>query len=306
VPKRARTRRAADRRRLALAFAFHGLRLPGFPGFPGLPETPNAPSLAQLSWSCEEGPFPVDVDGSFREIPHGLAIEWGGYARYEVTGDHDGAQVRVMRDGIDEAEAARGFLFSVFPAALPLFGLEPLHGSAVEVDGGALLMLGATGSGKSSIAAAFGSLGYAILSDDACALDADADLWPGPPLVNPRWRGSELAVVSAYNGKVVQAGATGSRVPHELTGIVLVKPQDGTDFGVRELTSAEAFPEILANARLPGVLADLRRSTQLLIASAVARRPCVEVRFDPIRHEPDAIATSLMTRMGEMHARSRD
>ena len=304
MPKRARTRRAADRRRLALAFAFHGLRLPGFPGFPGLPETPNAPTLAQLSWSCEEGPFPVDVDGSFREIPHGLAIEWGGYARYEVTRDHAGAQVRVMRDGIDEAEAARGFLFSVFPAALPLFGMEPLHGSAVEVDGGAVLMLGATGSGKSSIAAGFGSLGFAILSDDACALDADAHLWPGPPLVNPRWRGSELAVVGDYNGKVIRAGAPGTRKPHELTGVVLVKPYEAADLGVRDLTSAEAFPEVLANVRLPGVLAGLRRSTQLRIVSAVASRHCAEVRFDPIRHEPDAIASALIARIGQTHTHS--
>jgi hypothetical protein len=291
---------------LPLEFTFHGVRLLGFPGFPGLPETRNAPSLAQLSWSCEEGSCPGDADGSFQEILRGLAIEWGGYARYEVIRDHAGARVRVVRDGIDEAEAARGFLFSVLPAALPLFGMEPLHGSAVEVEGGALVVLGVSGSGKSNTAAAFASLGHAILSDDACALDADADLWPGPPLVNPRWRGSELAVVGAYNGKVVQAGATGSRAPHELTGVALVKPDEGADLGVRELTSAEAFPEILANARLPGVLADLRRSTQLLIASAVARRPCVEVRFDPIRHESEAIATSLMTWMGHMHVRSRD
>jgi hypothetical protein len=291
---------------LPLDFTFHGVGLPGFPGFPGLPETRNAPSLAQLSWSCEEGFCPGDADGSFQEVLRGLAIEWGGYARYEVTRDHAGARVRVVRDGIDEAEAARGFLFSVLPAALPLFGMEPLHGSAVEVEGGALVMLGVSGCGKSSTAAAFASLGYSILSDDACALDADADLWPGPPLVNLRWRGSRLPVVGEYNAKVVRADTTGPRVPHELTGVALIKPHEGADLGVRELAAAEAFPEILANARLPGILADLRRSAQLLIASAVARRPCVEVRFDPDRHEPEAIATSLMTWMGKMHVRSRD
>jgi hypothetical protein len=291
---------------LPLEFTFHGVGLLGFPGFPGLPETPNAPSLAQLSWSCEEGSCRGDADGSFQEILRGFAIEWGGYARYEVTRDHSGARVRVVRDGIDEAEAARGFLFSVLPVALPLFGMEPLHGSAVEVEGGALAILGVRGSGKSSIAAAFASLGYAILSDDACALDADVHLWPGPPLVNLRRRGSQLAVVGEYNAKVVLAGATGPRVPHELTGVALVKPFEGADLGVRKLASAEAFPEILANARLPGMLASLRRSTQLMIASAIARRPCVEVRFDPNRDEPEAIATSLMTWMGKMHVRSRD
>ena len=289
---------------MPLEFTFHGVRLPGFPGFPGLPETRNAPSLAQLSWSCEGGSCPGDADGSFQEVLGGFAIEWGGYARYEVTRDHSGARVHVVRDGIDASEAARGFLFSVLPAALPLFGMEPLHGSAIEIGGGAFMMLGATGSGKSSIAAGFGSLGFAILSDDACALDADAHLWPGPPLVNPRWRGSELAVVGDYNGKVIRACAPGTRKPHELTGVVLVKPYEAADLGVRDLTSAEAFPEVLANVRLPGVLAGLRRSTQLRIVSAVASRHCAEVRFDPIRHEPDAIASALIARTGQTHIHS--
>jgi hypothetical protein len=286
---------------LLAAFTFHGVRLLGFPGFPGLSQNPNAPSLASLSWSSEAGSCRDDADGSFHDGVRGLAIEWGGYARYEVTREHAGARAHVVRDGIDASEAARGFLFSVLPAALPLFGMEPLHGSAIEIGGGAFLMLGATGSGKSSIAAGFGSLGFAILSDDACALDADAHLWPGPPLVNPRWRGSELAVVGEYNGKVIRAGAPGSRKPHELTGVVLVKPYEAAHLGVRDLTPAEAFPEVLANVRLPGVLPGLRRSTQLRIVSAVASSHCAEVRFDPIRHEPDAIASTLIARIGQMH-----
>jgi SAM-dependent methyltransferase len=106
---------------------------------------------------------------------------------------------------ISDADAASAFIFSVLPLALPLFGLEPFHGSAVGVQGGALLVLGAAGTGKSSTAAAMEAGGFDLLADDASAIDGKGHLWPGPPALNPRWGDAQQRVVWRYNAKDVRA-----------------------------------------------------------------------------------------------------
>ncbi|HEV7289696.1 hypothetical protein [Sphingomonas sp.] len=57
-------------------------------------------------------------------------------------------------------------------------GLVPLHASAVDIHGRALLISGVSGAGKSTLATAFSMSGYRLLSDDLCALQ----LIEGQPL----------------------------------------------------------------------------------------------------------------------------
>src|SRR5579884_948907 len=49
-------------------------------------------------------------------------------------------------------------------------GIEPLHGTAVEVGGRALVLLGDSGYGKSTLAAAFTAAGHRLLSDDVLVI----------------------------------------------------------------------------------------------------------------------------------------
>jgi len=49
-------------------------------------------------------------------------------------------------------------------------GIEPLHCTAVVVNGGAVGFLGDCGYGKSSLAAAFLQAGYPLLTDDLLVL----------------------------------------------------------------------------------------------------------------------------------------
>jgi hypothetical protein len=55
-----------------------------------------------------------------------------------------------------------------------------LHASAIEVEGGVVAFLGASGSGKSAMIAALNSLGYGLVADDVVAVDMDNT---GEPLV---------------------------------------------------------------------------------------------------------------------------
>ncbi len=58
----------------------------------------------------------------------------------------------------------------VFGLLLRLRGITALHASAVAIADRAVLFVGAEGAGKSTTAAAFAKLGYAILSDDIVAV----------------------------------------------------------------------------------------------------------------------------------------
>ncbi len=66
-------------------------------------------------------------------------------------------------------------------------GWLPLHASGAEVRGVGILFLGASGSGKSTTAAAFHSGGCEVVTDDVAAVRVDADggcvLSPGGPRI---------------------------------------------------------------------------------------------------------------------------
>jgi hypothetical protein len=50
-------------------------------------------------------------------------------------------------------------------------GLLPLHAASVRMGNGAVCLAGRSGAGKSTLAAALAQRGYALLSDDVCAID---------------------------------------------------------------------------------------------------------------------------------------
>jgi hypothetical protein len=68
------------------------------------------------------------------------------------------------------ADATTYLLGPVLAFVLRLKGRVPLHASAVVVRDRALLFVGDAGAGKSTTAAAFATLGHAVLSDDIVAV----------------------------------------------------------------------------------------------------------------------------------------
>jgi hypothetical protein len=75
-------------------------------------------------------------------------------------------------------------LGQVLSFSLLSFGGEPLHSTAVVIDGKAVGFLGDCGYGKSTIGAAFVSRGFHLLTDDVLALEQRDGVWAahsGPP-----------------------------------------------------------------------------------------------------------------------------
>jgi hypothetical protein len=83
-----------------------------------------------------------------------------------VIVDARGARVWAVGGVPDVEDTATYLLGPVLGFVLRLRGVNCLHASAVAVGGRACAFVGASGSGKSSTAAAFARAGFAVLSDD--------------------------------------------------------------------------------------------------------------------------------------------
>lgn len=96
----------------------------------------------------------------------------------------DGRSVTCARGDAADARAVEANLMNiVLASALTLAGEEPLHGTAVDIGGRAIGVLGHSGAGKSSLAAFLISNGARLLTDDVLRIefvDGQAVAYPGP------------------------------------------------------------------------------------------------------------------------------
>jgi hypothetical protein len=114
------------------------------------------------------------------ELPGGssslAAIDGAGYTLrihslcdFELDRELRGIQVHLAPDA--DTELASLFMGSVLAVALALKGCCVLHGSAVEVGGRALAFVGASGMGKTTVAAMFCVAGARLVTDDVLRVE---------------------------------------------------------------------------------------------------------------------------------------
>ncbi|MCD7033161.1 aldolase [Metabacillus sp. GX 13764] len=101
----------------------------------------------------------------------------------------DGSRIIVSPfPGADFAKIRLYILGSCMGALLMQKGMLPLHGSAIEIDGRAYAIVGESGAGKSTTAAAFLKEGFKLLSDDVISIENRE----GVPLVFPAYPQQKL------------------------------------------------------------------------------------------------------------------
>jgi hypothetical protein len=235
---------------------------------------------------------PGDPQGWRFEEPNAIVVGWGRYAEYRVALEPD-PNVEANVGPIPMLEASVGFLLSVLPLALPLFAIEPLHGSSVAVNGSAILLLGPQGIGKSSVAAALEPLGFGLLTDDTCAIDRQGHLWPGPPILNPRWDDAQQPVIGKYNRKSLRAPLAHSSAPRPVAAVLTLTPRQASTPTIRDLSTTDTFRHILGNVRAPDVLSARRQLLQLKVAAMLSPLPSALVRYDPGAHRFDHVAEAV-------------
>ncbi len=118
-----------------------------------------------------------------RRLENGVTyLRWSGLFEFLIAADGRTIEYRRLRKATTESLTTY-LLGQVLSFSLLSFGCDPLHATAVVIDGEAVAFLGDCGYGKSTLGAAFVARGYQILTDDVLALRPRDNRWmayPGP------------------------------------------------------------------------------------------------------------------------------
>ena len=142
-------------------------------------------ALPELSPWCGDARAP-DVVFAFGDVPAALEnpvvhtpfvqIDRAGRARITIRGVCDylvegGRSILLMPRLPADSPDIRLFLLATgFGILCHQRDVVPIHAATVEIDGQAVMMTGTSGTGKSTLAAAFMRNGYRVLSDDIAPL----------------------------------------------------------------------------------------------------------------------------------------
>jgi hypothetical protein len=117
-------------------------------------------------WTFPDGTVWIE----FLHLPNAYLIRFPGLADFEVSAD-GGRTESWPAPGVQPATVENLYLNQVLPLALSRQGKVVLHASAVEMDGRCVAFVGASGRGKSTIAASFATTGMRFLTDDGLQLE---------------------------------------------------------------------------------------------------------------------------------------
>ena len=218
---------------------------------------------------------PTDVEVRLGPVPDRLADVRESGVVYQVGPREfrlalDGVATYWVRDGhtivIDQHAGAyedevRVFLLgSVFGALLHQRGVLPLHASAIQVDGRCVAVLGPSGLGKSTLAAAFSTAGYPVVADDVLAVHADGN---GAPVCSPgypelklwadaaRRLGIDTTELRPFQGLrrkfALPVAGVGDRKPLRLTRIYALSYSDDDSLSLEPLEGGRKLAALIEN-----------------------------------------------------------
>jgi len=226
-------------------------------------ETPVFPAVATVHWQHDF----TDSQGAhaFRCVRVGdeFGFDFPAVAQAWVSPDH---RIKLWRRYDASIESVRHVLLDqILPRLLAQHGHLVLHGAAVQTQrGSTLLMLGDSGMGKSTLAAAFGRSGADVLSDDGVLIAlspgathtvhavpcyAGLRLWPDSLDSVLADRAGESTAMAHYNDKrrLLQPGLTHASYP--LDAIVILQPSiDATSIELDACLAQDACIALVRNA----------------------------------------------------------
>lgn len=229
-------------------------------------------SPVRVRWVEDAGAFLFDyADGTRFVLDRGATEVWAAWPA-----------------GATLEDTATYLLGPIAGFLLRLRGRVPLHGSGIVVDGGVVGLVGASGAGKSTTAAAFAARGVPVVADDILALGRVGDrihvhaaypylrLWPEsveilfgsrdalPPLT-PNWDKRYLDLDG--RGEIFQGG------PLALSALYLLGERSSAADApsIRPLPPREALLALVANTSSNQFLDAGMRRTEFLILDHLVR-----------------------------------
>jgi hypothetical protein len=103
-------------------------------------------------------------------------LRWSDLFEFLIADEGHTIEYRRLKNATDES-LAMYLLGQVLSFSLLSRGLDPLHATAVVIDGAAVAFLGDCGYGKSTLGAAFVARGYPMLTDDVLAVKEQRGGW---------------------------------------------------------------------------------------------------------------------------------
>jgi hypothetical protein len=224
-------------------------------------------------------------------------VRWDGVGEFLVAPNG-----RTMFSRRDERASTASFQVYLFGQALSFAHvrqrLEPLHATAVVVDGDAVAFLGQSGFGKSSLAAAFIADGHRLLTDDLLTVGLSADgvfAYPGAPRIKlfakvagqlwPEARDSGRMNEGTEKRILPLTAAQSSRSPARLRAIyVVAPPRDACraqETTMARLSPRAAFVALVAAAFNRRTGGHERLENQFEISSSLAARTPVKRLVHP-------------------------
>lgn len=167
---------------------------------------------------------------------------------------------------------------NVLSFLLCLAGGTVLHAGAVEVDGGAVAVVGPSGVGKSTLTAWLCTVGARLVTDDLLRIEPEATCHRGGPEIRLRERAASLAPDGEHTRTTVDGrlavgppGTRHARMP--LRAVVVPRPlPDAAAIAVRELDPMAAALLLAGVPRTTGWRITPPQQQHFLTATAVAQR----------------------------------
>lgn len=243
-------------------FAF-GLQISSELVIPEFIETEPAESSLQIKLERSQtvgGLLPADLlaNAASIQLTRSKAIVYvRGTAAYVI--EH-GTKVTIIPDGQPSELLIRFYLIgTIMGIVLYQRHCLVLHASAVNINGGAVVFLGVSGEGKSSIAATFVTYGHRLITDDVAPIDLTKEattICPGFPQVKV---GVEIAEALGYeydrlhavhtfkNKRALQPRQDFTLEPVPIKRIYVLTTSD--KFEISPIRASEAVTELARHSR---------------------------------------------------------
>jgi len=235
-------------------------------------------------------------DGStwteFHRLADRYLLRFPGLADFEISMADLGVVCRPV-EGTSEATLLHLYLNQVQPLVLSKRGQLVFHGSAVDVGQAAIAFVGASGRGKSTLAASFATSGCSFLTDDGLVLEPRGTgylVLPSHPSLR-LWEDSEEALLTAGTPRAPALEyTTKARLlpgeslpfcdqPRQLAVVCFLGESDVDRTELTALTPSEALAEWTRHSFLLDIEERPRLAAHFRDVSALARQQ-IHYRLD--------------------------
>lgn len=240
----------------------------------------------------------------------------GGIGKFLIR---DAGEVIVdLVEGFPEELASYALLGPVFATLLHARGAVILHGSALDVDGQAVVFVGDKGAGKSTTAGAFASAGHPLLTDDVVALtwgdDGRARIIPSFPSMKLTPAAIEAfgrehfnvlppAPANLLKQRATPIGRHADRPVPLAAVFALERAGQGAHPGIVSLGAGEALKVLLANSYMmrygrdafaaPGAMARHMARCGAIVSSARVATLHVPGTVSELRHAVELVERAM-------------